>query len=214
MKRNIAIIIMSISLILGGISLYRVYTSMKEYKEMISLIESEKYENGKLTSVNMDKEISYLKEQNKALYDSVKKYKDDVKYVIQFKYLKEYKTDTVYVKDTEANEKVNVYSYENEENDSIQYQLNIGSIEEPNWYSLNFKLKDEFTIINRNNNNVNHTTIESANGGLIDNTTIFNKKEREKWIDNWTVGFSVGGGYGFTSHKIDIWIGPTLTWKF
>ena len=47
-----------------------------------------------------DQTIKSLKKENEALYDSIKMYKDELDYALQFKYEKEYSTDTVYIEKT------------------------------------------------------------------------------------------------------------------
>ena len=130
----------------------------------------------------------------------------------QFKYQKEYQTDTIYIK-TFNPQIVKEFKYENEKNDSINYELTIGSEVEPSWYSLDIHVSDEFTIINRNDDNVNRTTITSDNGGEIEDVTVFNKK-KTKFSDHFSHGIVGGIGYGVVNRNIDFFVGYGVTITF
>ena len=162
---------------------------------------------------NMDKLFEDLKYENNKLYDSLKIYKDKIKTVIQFKYQKEYITDTVYItKEIPSN--VNVYSYKSKGNDSINYNLKIGSTVEPNWYSLNMSVSDRFTIVTKNNGNgMNVTDIKSDEGGQINNVTVFTKKEKKSILDNFAIGPSITYGYDLHERKPTFVIGASVTYN-
>ena len=162
---------------------------------------------------NMDKLFEELKNENKELYDSLKIYKDKIKTVIQFKYKKEYITDTVYItKETPSN--INVYSYKNNTNDSINYKLQIGSTVEPNWYSLNMSVSDRFTIVTKNiGSNINVTDIKSDSEGQINNVTVFTKKEKKSVFDNFAIGPSITYGYDLHERKPTFVVGVSATYN-
>ena len=95
-----------------------------------------------------EKAISDLKKVNKSLYDSISTYKDQVSYLIQFKYQKEYNTGKVNTGKKQDTipapiDSVKTYQYAGGTNDTISYNLSIGSTTEPDWYSLNVKVSDE-----------------------------------------------------------------------
>lgn len=140
-------------------------------------------------------DFNELKKENKELYDSLKKYKDKIDFLTQFNYDKSYNSGKVVVKTKEVQtptyvknedgqyveniEEAKTYEYENEPNDSINYKLQINSTREPNWYSLNVKLHDKITIVNKDEGNgVNHLTIETDNKADISNVTTSKRKKR------------------------------------
>lgn len=209
MKKNIVLILLAIICCIFGIKYYHTYNELKSKNE---LIETEFIdENGKYVSVNMSKEIDELKKENKALYDSLKNQKKDIEYVIQYKYVKQYVTDTVFIKP--ITDDVKTFVYENEKTDSINYKLMLGSVVEPNWYKLDLTVSDKFTIVNRKDGEVNKTTIDSENNGSITDVTIINTKDR-KFIDHFSHGITVGAGYGVINQKVDVFVGYGLTYHF
>lgn len=210
MKKNILIIILTI------LSLCLVYYSYKTSHELSierSLIESGYYSNGTYTDVNLDKEINSLKKENKELYDSIKQYKNEINFLTQYSYKKEYKLDTVYVKEPNMNDSIQEFKYSNNHNDSINYNLIIGSKIEPNWYKIDINISDKFTIINRNQDDINRTTITSDNGGEITDVTVFNKN-KHTFKDNFSHGIVGGVGYGVLNHNVDVFVGYGITIKF
>ena len=174
----------------------------------------EGYKDGTYVVVKADETIKQLKKENKELYDSIKSYKDNVKFVTQFKYKKVYVTDTVYVSKND-NDKVETFTYSNKnQNDSLNYNLSIGSITEPSWYKLDISVGDKFTIINKKtSDNNNQTIISSGNGGLIEDVTAFNKKEKKNIWNNFSTGPTIGVGYGTIGHSFDIYVGVGVTYK-
>ena len=149
-----------------------IYTYQKDIKLKERLDEIEIINNdNSYRKIYYEKEISSLKKTNKELYDSIKGYKDQVSYLIQFKYEKEYDTGQVNTKpktdadnqetDTASAERPEIkeYAYKNEINDTMNYNLTIASEKEPEWYRLKVKLSDKFTIINKDKGDINDITI-------------------------------------------------------
>lgn len=161
-----------------------------------------------------DEKIKTLKDENKELYDSLKAYKDEVDYLIQFKYKKEYIFDTVYcntVVNDDLEEKV--FEYSNDLNDTLNYNLKIGSYYEPNWYKINFNISEQFTIVNKKYDDFNVTTVDTkTNNAIITDVTVFNKKET-KFIDNFKFGPSVTMGYDIINKNVGIMLGVSLTYN-
>ena len=137
-----------------------------------------------------------LKKINRELYDSLKQYKDKIDYIVQFYHEKDYNTGQVHTKpkiiDSVVYDTVLVtipqvaktYEYTSEPNDTFQYKLNVNSFTEPNWYSINAKVKNKFTIVNKEDGNgMNHITIDPENGGTVSNTTIFKKEKKRSFWD-------------------------------
>ena len=120
-----------------------------------------------------EKKFKELKNENRELYDSLKKYKDKIDYIVQFYHEKEYNTGKVEdnkpkVKDSIVYDTIPItlpqvaktYEYTSEPNDTFQYKLNVNSLTEPIWYSINAKVKNKFTIVNKEEGGMNHITIE------------------------------------------------------
>jgi hypothetical protein len=169
------------------------------------------------------KTFKELKKENKELYDSLKQYKDKIDFIVQFTHEKNYQTgkvetkpnivdsviyDTIKVSETLM---AKTYEYNSESNDTFQYKLNINSYTEPNWYSLNVRTKNKFTIVNKEEGGVNHTTIGSNNGGTISDVTLFNKKEKRKFLSRFSVGPSVTAGYDIINKQWGIMAGASVT---
>ena len=154
------------------------------------------------------------------MYDSLKKYKDKLDYVIQFTHEKEYNTGHVSTKPTIIKDTVHdtitvieplvsrTYQYVSEPNDTFQYKLNVNSYTEPNWYSLNVNVKNKFTIVNKDEGGVNHTTIGSNNGGTISDVTAWKQdKTKKTFWDRVTVGPTLTAGYDPINQKWGVMIG-------
>lgn len=206
-KTHIIIFVMSLVIAALCLLLHNAYGEKERIYE-------EGYKDGTYVVVKADETIKQLKKENKELYDSIKTYKDNVKFVTQFKYKKAYVTDTVYVSKND-NDKVETFTYSNKnQNDSLNYNLSIGSITEPSWYKLDISVGDKFTIINKKaNDNNNQTIISSGNGGLIEDVTAFNKKEKKRIWNNFSTGPTIGVGYGTIGHSFDIYVGVGVTYK-
>ena len=82
-----------------------------------------------------------------------------------------------------------------EPNDTFQYKLNVNSYTEPNWYSIQAKVKNKFTIVNKEEGGVNHTTITPNNGGTVSDVTLWKKDKQKTVWDRVSVGPAVTVGY-------------------
>ena len=175
------------------------------------------------SKVYYDTEISNLKKKNKELYDSLQVNRDKVSYLLQFKYQKEYTTGVVHVKDknqasTEQTtiptieEKDSTYTYSSVPNDTMMYKLQVNSSREPNWYSLNVKMSDRFTIVNKSDDNgLNVITIDPQNNGNISDVTTFKKKQKKTFFQHFHVGPSVTAGYDPINKQWGVMIGVGVT---
>ena len=165
-----------------------------------------------------------LKKKNKELYDSLKQYKDKIDYIVQFYHEKEYNTGQVHTKpkiiDSIVYDTVPItiskiaktYEYTNELNDTFQYKLNVNSFTEPNWYSINAKVKNKFTIVNKDEGNgVNHITIGSENGGTVTNTTIYKKENKNGFWNRFSIGPAVTAGYDVVNKQWGVMAGASIT---
>lgn len=179
-----------------------------------------------------DGSFSNLKKENKDLYDSLKKYKQQINFLVQFNYDKSYNTGKVQVKTKETIKKVPVYiktengkyieyteeaktyEYENKPNDTINYKLKINSTREPNWYELNVKMHDKITVVNKDDGNgKNHLTINTNNKADVSDVTVFKKKEKKHIMNVISIGPTVGYGYSLKSHKLEPFIGVSISYN-
>ena len=164
-----------------------------------------------------------LKKTNKELYDSLKQYKDKIDYIVQFYHEKDYNTGEVHtkpvIKDSVVYDTVpmtipqiaRTYEYISEPNDTFQYKLNVNSFTEPNWYSINAKVKNKFTIVNKEEGGMNHTTIQPNNGGTISDVTVWKKKKENFW-SRFSIGPSVTAGYDVVNKQWGIMAGASVTY--
>lgn len=193
------------------------YNITNHTEEVIS--EIEKYEEkGKYTAIYQDKEISMLRKMNQELYDSLQSQKEEIKFLTRFNYNKKFTTDTIFIyKDKEEPIKVDsvpqVYTYTNTPNDTMKYELKIGSYVEPNWYHLDFEVSDQFTIVNKKvGENMSETNIESLNGATITDVTVFNQKQKKSIWDRIAIGPSITAGYDITHNRMGINVGISVTY--
>lgn len=212
-------------LVLFFITCGLIWFSSRQYESSKKLIEEVEYYDS-LNNYNKlyySKTFKELNKENKELYDSLKQYKDKIDFIVQFTHEKDYQTgkietkpnvidsviyDTIKVSETLM---AKTYEYNSEPNDTFQYKLNINSYTEPNWYSLNVKTKNKFTIVNKEEDGINHITIGSSNKGNISNVTVFNKKEKRKFLSRFSVGPSVTAGYDIVNKQWGIMAGASVT---
>lgn len=215
-------------IIIIGLSIYT-HTLTNHTEEVITKFEQNDSLNGKYTQIYYDQEIATLKKINKDLYDSLESQKDKIEFLTQFNYKKKYVFDTVKVeevhhkvindtnfveiKQDSIEAPIQEYAFANEPNDTIQYELKIGSTVQPKWYLLNVEVSDKFTIVNKDlGNGMSETNIESANNGQIQNVTAFNKKESKSIWKRIAFGPSVTVGFSPITKRCDLLIGVSATW--
>lgn len=203
-------IIIIILFIIAAFLTYKVYVLNEVSHTQVEEIHKQDNEKNRYTIIYYDQTIESLKKRNKELYDSIKIFKEQIDYLINFKYEKEYIFDTIYC-DTTKHDSIHVYEYENNDNDTLTYNLKIGSVVEPNWYKFRLKLQDEFTIINTKDGKLNNTTIESNNGNVSDVTII--KTNKTKFLDNFVIGPSINAGYDVINKNFGINVGFSVTYK-
>lgn len=213
-KIIIGILISFICIGLIYFAYFKIYNG-KIFKEKIVYMDSTKTAN----VIYDEGSFSDLKKENKELYDSLKKYKDQITYLLQFKYKKEYDTGKIITKYVVVNgdsiaaneDSVKVYEYGNNENDTIHYNLKIGSKVEPNWYQLRTVVNEKFTIVNKKlDDGVNKTTIDTQNKGDVTDITILKKKEKAFW-KRFSIGIGTTAGYDPINKNFGIMIGPSVT---
>lgn len=215
--------------VIVGLSIYT-HQITNHTEQVITEFEHTDSLNGKYTKIHYDQEITALKTLNKELYDSLKNQKDQIKFLTQFNYKKKYVVDTVHITKTQqvtindtnyvsisqqdtTKLPIQEYAYSNEPNDTMYYELKIGSTVEPNWYLLDVEVSDKFTIVNKDlGNGMSETNIESANNGQIQNVTAFNKKESKSIWKRIAFGPSITAGYSPITNRCDLIIGVSATW--
>ena len=215
------IIALLIVFIIGLVAYFNYRLKQKQKKiDGIEYIDT----TGKYHKQYYEAKFNELKKQNRNLYDSLKKYKDKIDYIVQFYHEKEYNTGQVTTKpniiDSVVYDTIPVtipqiaktYQYLSEPNDTFQYKLNVNSFTEPNWYSIQAKVKNKFTIVNKEENGVNHITIEPGNGGTIIDPTVFKKKKNAFW-NRFTVGPGATVGYDPINKQWGATIGLTGAYK-
>lgn len=204
------VLIVILCCIIGFLGL-KIYKLERLNHMQVESLEQHFIEDGRYTAIYNDQTIASLKQTNKELYDSLKIYKDKLDYYIKFKYSKDYDLDTVFISKPNESDSVNVYAYANK-NDSIEYNLQIGSTKEPNWYKLDFRTTNEFTIVSKNDNGLNQTTIESNQSGDISDVTIL-KNDRKTFLDNFAIGPSINAGYDIVNRNFGINVGISIVYK-
>jgi hypothetical protein len=204
-----------------------VWFSHSQVKETKRLVEEVEYYDSlnRYNKIYYDKTFNELKKENKELYDSLKDYKDQITVLIQFKHEKEYNTGKVTTKPTIKDSIVydtipitipqvaKTFEYTSEPNDTFQYKLNVNSFTEPNWYSLQAKVSNKFTIVNKQDtpDGPNHITIGNDNGGTISDVTVFKKKEKRKFLNRFSFGPAVTAGYDVINKQWGIMAGASIT---
>ena len=196
-----------------GYNLFILHEKSKEELVMIEEIKNVNKEN-QASFIHYEQEIDNLSKLNKELFDSLKLYKNQIDYLVQFKYEKKYdtgiiKTDTVKEIIHNSDSVVKTFEYSNT-NDTLTYNLKIGSVEKPEWYSLDFNVTDKFTIVNKKFDNFNKTDIES--NGIIDDVTVLKKKEKKNIFDNISIGPSITMGYDIAKKEPEFIIGFSITY--
>lgn len=213
------IIAILIALIVGLTAYFNYQLNKKPKGEKIEYTDTA----GTYHQVYYETKFKELKKVNKELYDSLKQYKDKIDYIVQFYHEKEYNTGQVTtkpkVKDSVVYDTIPVtipqvaktFEYTSEPNDTFQYKLNVNSFTEPNWYSIQAKIKNKFTIVNKEENGQNHITIDPENGGIITNPTVFKKEKKKSFLDRFAIGPSVTAGYDVVNKQWGVMAGASIT---
>lgn len=210
------------------ITLFLSMFSYDQVKKSEKLVEEVEY----IDSLNRYNKIYYesnfksLKAENRTLYDSLKQYKDKITFLIQFTHEKDYNTGQVTtkpkIKDSIVYDTIPVtipqvartYEYTSEPNDTFQYKLNVNSFTEPLWYSMQAKVKNKFTIVNKQDSpdGPNHITIDPGNnGGTISDVTVFKKSEKRGFWKRFSIGPAVVGGYDVVNKQWGVMAGGAVT---
>ena len=219
-KYSTWIITILIVLIVGLVAYFNY--KLKEKQKKIDEIEYTD-STGTYNKLYYEAKFASLKKENRELYDSLKQYKDKIDYIVQFYHEKEYNTGQVHTKPNVIDSVVydtipvqipqiaKTYEYLSEPNDTFQYKLNVNSFTEPNWYSIQAKVKNKFTIVNKEEGGMNHITIEPGNGGTITDPTVWKKKEKRSLWDRFSFGPGVTAGYDPINKRFGVVVGASAT---
>ena len=221
-KYSTWIITILIVLIVGLVAYFNY--KLKEKQKKIDEIEYTD-STGTYNKLYYEAKFASLKKENRELYDSLKQYKDKIDYIVQFYHEKEYNTGQVHTKPNVIDSVVydtipvsvpqiaKTYEYLSEPNDTFQYKLNVNSFTEPNWYSIQAKVKNKFTIVNKEEGGMNHITIEPGNGGTITDPTVWKKKEKRSLWDRFSFGPGVTAGYDPINKQFGVVVGASATFN-
>ena len=214
---NIALFI--ITLVFGTIAIKRT-NNTRDIIENIEYVDS----TNTFNKIYYDTKISNLKKKNKELYDSLKTCRDQITYLVQFKYEKTYSTGKVStkekpkqtVKPIEVDTTSTTYEYSNSEKDTLNYRLKINSQKEPNWYSLDVTVSDKFTIVNKSDGEgMNMISIHGENEGNVSDVTVFKKKDKSYRLkDHIYTGPTVTAGYDMLNNNFGVMVGWSVGYKF
>ena len=215
MKIDVNVIINAIQIIALCLLGWQNFKQNEMIDKQTVQLTSKNTDDNKSTTIVYEQKLESLKKINRDLYDSLKIYKDEIDYLVQFKYKKDYVIqDTITKIDTTNINEINEYTYSNKEkNDTLNYQLKIGSKIEPNWYTINFKIADKFTIVNKKINDINETTIAPSTNGNVSNVTVIKKKEKKSLLENISFGPSITAGYCLGNRNFDVVVGVSAVWK-
>lgn len=157
------------------------------------------------TKLYSSSSFSSLKKENKELYRQLRE-KEELVEAIKFKYEYEYKGQEQII--DKPIEEDSLYHF-NVQNDTLGYDLKIWSTHLQK-YRLSFNLTNEFTITRQQVGNNHRLEINSYIPGKIENVIAWNKEQKKS---RFSIGPSVGFGYGVFSKKPDIFIGATITYN-
>ena len=193
------------------------YTNSKELVEEVEYYDS----LNRYNKIYYTKAFDILKKENKQLYDSLKQYRDKIDYIVQFYHEKGYNTGKVIIKHDSIHDTITVdkplvaqtYKYDSEPNDTFQYHLDVNAYMEPNWYSIQAKVKNKFTIVNKEDNGVNHIVIDPSNGGTISDVTVYKKDNQKKsFWDRLSFGPGITAGYDPINRNWGVIVGATASY--
>ena len=190
-----------------------------------NLVEEVEYYDSlhRYNKIYYSKAFSTLKKENKQLYDSLKQYKDKIDFILEFTHESSHNTGVVttkpVIKDSVVHDTVplvvpqiaRTYEYKGEQTDTFQYKLNVNSYTEPLWYSLDVKVKNKFTIVNKEVDGTNHLVIDPHGNGTVDDVTVFHKDKKKTVWDRISVGPSVTAGYDVINKQWGIMAGASVT---
>mgnify|MGYP000624229255 CR=1 FL=1 len=184
---------------------YKQYKRNQEIKALQSQIEFYTDSLNRYTKLYSSGSFSDLKKENKELYNQLKD-KEALVEAIKFEY--KYKYESKEEEVSKPIETDSLYHF-NVQTDTMGYDLKIWSTHLQK-YKLLFNLTNNFTISRQQTGDNNRLEITSQLPGRIENVTSWTKKEKKQ---RFSIGPSIGVGYGLTTKKPDIFVGATLTYN-
>lgn len=213
MKQKIFFIINIILLVVVFGLFFKAKKIQNETKTMFDDITQVDSVNKRTTKIYYDQTIQSLKTENKELYDSLKQYEKQLDLVIKLKYENKGEiTKVVTNTERDTTRTLETFTYNNNENDSLEYELKIGSYEEPKWYSLKYKVTDNILITNKSEGNMNQMDITTDNG-LVTEVDVVKVEEKSSIWDKIAVGPTVGVGYAPISKRVEPFVGVSVTYN-
>ena len=177
-----------IAIFIGIIVFFWVYFNRMIEEKQKKIDEMEYVDtSGTYHKIYYEKKYKELKVENKALYDSLKQYKNKLDYIVQFYHEKEYNTGQV---TTKPNIK-----------DSIVYDTVPVTIPQ---IARTYEYTSE-------PNDTNHITISPDNGGSITNPTVWKKNNKRTFWDRFSFGPGVTAGYDPINKQFGIVVGASAT---
>ena len=211
MDKNMKILLIDIIqyiiiIILGVVCVLQSIRNKNDVQELQEFVT----EKGDYNQVYFDMKLSELKKANEELYDSIQKYKD-IEYALRLELSKKYQIDTIKTDSIKPNEHVNVYTFENNPNDSIHYMLQLGSTVKPKWYTLDLKIHETLFLYNRKQYEVNQAIIDSKNNFEITDATFYHKPTKKKFKDRFVFGPQLNVGYDVFRGNLALTVGVGIT---
>lgn len=179
--------------------------SKSSSKSFISDVDYQKEQT--YVKIYESQKLESLKKRNKELYDSIKAL-SNVESAVEIRYVYKYETDTIKVTEFVYNDVDSIYHYASD-NDTIKYEIDVKA-QELKWLRSNFSINDKFRIINRELDGQNQMFVEHGENVTIENVDAWHRIEdnqKQKWYNNFHVGFQLGVGYGLIFHKPDVFVG-------
>lgn len=157
--------------------------------------------------------IENLKNENKALHDSIKNIRN-AETAVEVRYLIKHTTDTIketqFVRDL-ANDSIYHYTADN---DTVQMNIDVKAAQ-LDWVQSSFSIRDKFRIINAEEDGENHLYVDHSPNVTIEGVDAWHREpQKKKWYNHIHAGPAVGFGYGITSRQVDVFVGGAIVVTF
>lgn len=176
------------------------------------LVTSEEYrKENTYVRIYESQKMDKLKRENKELYDSICKLQD-VESGMIIKFVERYHTDTIKADKFTLEDSLSTYHYAHD-NDTVKMNIDIKA-RDLEWITADITIHDKFTIINREKDGVNQTSIQHSGNADIENTAMWHRKENKKWYQKFVITPQIGFGYGLLNRKLDFYVGGGIGYNF